>query len=247
MSLGSFLPANFGLRLQKIRFGLGTSLGRKALRLGVGASVEHRAAFAGRNFKTIVDAGANRGQFSLFARTWFPAAQIVAFEPLAAPAAVFTILFAGDAGTRLEPLALGSQIAETTINVTEEDDSSSILPIGRLQSATFGTRWIRSETITVQRLDRLLTSDQIKSPALLKIDTQGYESEVLAGCGALLACFDCLYVELSYRELYEGQVLAGGVITKLDEMGFRLGGVFNQAVDASGTPVQADFLFTRVG
>lgn len=47
------------------------------------------------------------------------------------------------------------------------------------------------------------------------------------------------------HELYDGQALAGDVIVTLHETGFRLTGVFNQAPDDSGVPVQANILFAR--
>jgi len=60
---------------------------RRGLRSGVGAAIEHRAALAPLRLRTIVDVGANVGQFSLLARALNPGARIVAFEPLAQAAA----------------------------------------------------------------------------------------------------------------------------------------------------------------
>lgn len=56
--------------------------------------------FARRDLTIAVDSGANRGQFSLFARTRLLTADLLAFEPLAGPAVVFATLFAaGDVAT----------------------------------------------------------------------------------------------------------------------------------------------------
>ncbi|HKX35989.1 MAG TPA: FkbM family methyltransferase, partial [Rhizorhapis sp.] len=86
---------------------------------------------------------------------------------------------------------------------------------------------------------------QIQAPALLKIDVQGAELEVLKGCGDMLAAFDHIYVELSFRELYLGQPLASEVICWLAERGFTACGVYNVSTIAGGASVQADFLFQR--
>jgi hypothetical protein len=98
----------FLLRGRKLAFGLSSRVGLRGLRYGVGASVEHRAAFRTCAFHFIVSVGANRGQFALFARHTFPTARIVSFEPLSKSRAVFTELFRNDSLVTLHPLALGS-------------------------------------------------------------------------------------------------------------------------------------------
>jgi len=83
------------------------------------------------------------------------------------------------------------------------------------------------------------------SPALLKLDVQGFELEALKGCEDLLHCFAWVYAECSFVELYEGQALADGVIAWLRERGCVLSGVYNMTYDKQGRAVQADFLFCR--
>jgi hypothetical protein len=61
---------------------------RAGLRYRVAATIEHAGAFAGRDFASVVDVGANRGQFTLFATGLYPQARIFAFEPLPGPYAV---------------------------------------------------------------------------------------------------------------------------------------------------------------
>ena len=82
-------------------------------------------------------------------------------------------------------------------------------------------------------------------PALLKIDVQGYELAVLAGCDSLLAAFAFVYVECSFVELYDGQALATDVVDFLSARGFALAGVYNLTYNRVGAAVQGDFLFSR--
>ncbi|PWC34477.1 hypothetical protein TSO352_18710 [Azospirillum sp. TSO35-2] len=51
---------------------------------------------------------------------------------------------------------------------------------------------------------------------ILAIDTQGAERMILAGCGALLAGFDAVAVEVNYAELYQGC----GRIADIDDLLF---------------------------
>ena len=59
------------------------------------------------------------------------------------------------------------------------------------------------------------------APALLKIDVQGFELEVLRASRPLLGAFEHVYVEASFEVLYAGQALAGDVAAFLRAHGFR--------------------------
>ena len=211
------------------------------------AGVEHAGVL--RNLgpvQTVVDIGANRGQFALAARHCFADARIVSFEPLPGPAALWRAVFAGDARATLVEAAVGPEAGEAEIHVSARDDSSSLLPISARQSALFpGTAEAGTATIRVQRLADALPAADIAAPALLKLDVQGFELQALAGCEDVLERFDWVYAECSFQELYTGQSFADDVIAWLRERGLRLAGVYHMAYDERGRAVQADFLFGR--
>ena len=214
---------------------------------GVAASTEHRkllSCLTHQEFQTVVDIGANRGQFALAARQYFPAAKIVSFEPLKEPASIFRRVFNSDPKVVLHEIAIGPAEGEMTIHVSRQDDSSSLLPITSLQNQLFpGTGEKEVRTIKVNPLDAVLNSKDIEMPALLKLDVQGYERQALEGCKSLLRMFSCVYVECSFVELYSGQSLAHEIITYLDHFGFALSGVYNLSYDRSGKAIQGDFFF----
>lgn len=211
------------------------------------AAVEHIGYLRGNSFQTILDAGANKGQFALATRHCHPQAQIWAFEPLAEEAACFGAVFADDTRVILEPFALGSASGEAEIHVSARADSSSLLPIGELQDSFFpGTREAGTRTIEVRRLDEVVSADDLVGSSLLKIDVQGFELELLRGAESLLSHIDAIYVECSFVELYTGQALAADVIAFLSERGFRLEGIYNPSYDADGRAIQADFAFEKV-
>ena len=215
----------------------------RALARGVAAGTEHEAVLSSRPPRTVVDVGANRGQFALVARRVSPDARILAFEPLAEPARSFRGLFAGDPRVTLHEIALGSADGVAEIHVSRLDDSSSLLPITARQEAVFpGTGERRVDTVTVRTLAGVVAESDLEPPALLKIDVQGFELRVLEGAGSLLGAFDRIYVECSFGELYAGHPLAADVIAALAARGFALSGVFNVTRDR-GVAIQADFLF----
>jgi FkbM family methyltransferase len=213
----------------------------------VAAAVEHEPLLKTLQFATIVDIGANRGQFALVSRHCFPGTRIFSFEPLAAPANCFRTVFNGDPLVTLQQIAVGPAAGRAIMHVSAEDDASSLLPATALQLSLWNTNEIGTETIQVERLASCIQEDALAPPALLKIDVQGYELAVLQGCEELLHRFSHVYVECSFVPLYEGQALADEVIEHLHQRGFELRGVYNTSYDSRGQAIQADLLFAARG
>jgi|SRR5271165_1435012 len=216
------------------------------LRTRVAASAEHDYVLGGLTVDTVVDIGANRGQFALCARRLFPKARIFSFEPLRIPAAVYRRVFVKDPSVRLFNLAISSESGNASMHVSRWDGSSSLLPIAAAQHEHFPfTEESGRETVATAPLAECLGEAEITGAALLKIDVQGFELDVLKGCESLLSRFKYVYVEASFIELYVGQALAGEVVAHLLSRNFALIGVANLSTGASKRPIQADFLFMR--
>ena len=107
-----------------------------ALRTRVAASTEHDRIIAGLGLDTVVDIGANRGQFALCIRRHYPLAQIFSFEPLQKPAETFAKTFGGDTRTRLFRTAIGPETRSAEMHVSRWDVASSLLPIARPSTTT---------------------------------------------------------------------------------------------------------------
>lgn len=218
----------------------------RGLTCGVAPAIEHERTLRLLSCRTVVDVGANRGQFALVARHTFPSARIIAFEPLEGPGRVFERVFKEDESVQLRWVAIGAEAEQVEMHISARDDSSSILPIGTEQSRVFpGTEEVGTTIIEVRRLGDQCSSDDIVSPALLKLDVQGFELEALRGCESLLSYFSWVYCECSFVSLYEGQALADEVIAWLRHRQFQLVGVYNMSYDRRGMAVQADFLFAN--
>lgn len=207
------------------------------------AGVEHRKIIS-PDLMTVIDIGANRGQFSLAVRDIAPEARIYAFEPIADPASRFRKIFKADVKVRLHHAAIGPEPGEKIIHVTASDDSSSLLPVSDVQERIFpGSGEVRTENIRVGRLCDYVSAEEIVPPALLKLDVQGFELQALLGCEDYLKRFTWIYAECSFMELYKGQAFADEIIAWLRKRGFWLSGVYNMTYDRNGRAVQGDFLF----
>jgi FkbM family methyltransferase len=156
----------------------------------------------------VLDVGANRGQYGAMLREWGWRGRIVSFEPQALAHAALARRAAADPGWKVAPrMALGAQGGEVDIEVSAESDMSSILPQrALLRRLSPSSAVLRKETVPLRRLDALAgTYLTAADRVFLKIDTQGYEPQVLEGAGALLERLCGIQLEMSLVPLYEGE------------------------------------------
>ena len=219
---------------------------RAGLRLRAPASVEHRGVAFEHEFSSVLDVGANRGQFAIFALRRFPGADLFSFEPYPEAFAALAKLVGVRPNVHLFELALSSTKGPRDLHVSGLDHSSSLLPITRRLTDEFtGTAEAATVQVASARLDETVSPEQLRRPVLLKLDVQGFELEALRGAEALLSNIDEILIELSFVEFYAGQPLSGEVIAHLDARDFRLAGVYGVMRGRAGECLQADFHFVR--
>lgn len=154
----------------------------------------------------VVDVGANRGQYGMLLRQIGYRGLIVSFEPVQSTRQVLEKVAAGHAPWQVLPFALGAANSVGAINVTAHSLFSSFLtPRSESQETFPGNRIARVETVEIRRLDdvlgRCLTG--ISTPRIyLKIDTQGFDLEVVRGAESVLSGILALQTEVSLRSLY---------------------------------------------
>jgi FkbM family methyltransferase len=214
-----------------------------ALTKGVAPTIEHRQALGRFKFNTVIDIGANKGQFASFAAATWPGARIFCFEPLPAPRAKLGAVLGARA--TVFDCALGGENGSAPMHVASREDSSSMLPLGDRQKEVFSMEAKEIVQVPIKRLDDVMATQAVTGPLLVKIDVQGFERDVLAGGADVLAKADAVYIELSFVELYSGQALAGDIVDMLGKSGLAMAGLFNQMYDRNGDALQADFLFLK--
>jgi FkbM family methyltransferase len=205
-------------------------------------AVEHIKAIEGLDPKTLIDVGANKGQFAVLARYLFPSVEIHAFEPLEEEGQRFKTVVSGS--RKLYRIAISSESGNKTFYVTSRADSSSLLKPSKAQADAYGVSLAQHKDVDTARLDDVIDLSKFPRPILLKMDVQGGELAVLRGMPRSIPFLDFVYSEASFIHLYEQQPLAGEIIRFLEDCGFKIRGVFNQSSTKFG-PTQADFLFCR--
>ncbi|GEM_PF-6371042 len=147
----------------------------------VAAATEHSSAIRVCEPNTLLDAGANKGQFSLAFRALRPGARIVAFEPLPGAADTFERMFSGDELTRVQRVALAGTKGSAEFHVADRADSSSLLKLGKDQERAFGVRCASIMKVPVKRLDASVDIQALPHPIFLKVDVLLEVGEILDG------------------------------------------------------------------
>lgn len=172
---------------------------RRALFHGVSPSHEHREMLANLGqLRTIVDVGANVGQFALLALRVQPDAFIHSFEPLNDAAQKFQKVITGNQRVKLHRCALEGEESILPIHVTSNAVSSSMLSPNLREEFFPGTHEVNTEEVPVRPLQMSLPSEEINSPALLKIDIQGFEVRILKESRDVHRLVECCLESVSF-------------------------------------------------
>lgn len=224
-----------------------TALARRGFVVYRHPAVRRQAMFGLHGIDVVFDIGAATGAYGKELRDFGYTGTIVSFEPLTEAFAKLSLACVNDARWHAHHCALGSTSETATINVASNSDSSSLLPLAaRHVQAAPQVGYVDTQLVNVKRLDDLATA-YVKpaSRAYLKLDTQGFEKEVLSGGAETLRLAAGLQLELSFTPLYEGGMVADEAISMAYDAGFHLVGMEPGFADANGQVLQADGVFFR--
>ena len=177
---------------------------------------------------TIFDIGANEGQFGVILRDFGYKGKIISFEPLTEAREELHKISQNDPLWEIAPqAAIGDEDGEIEINIAGNSESSSVLNMldSHLEAAP-SSKYIGKEKVLLRKLDTL-SQDFIddNSVVFLKIDTQGYEEQVMNGAHALMKNIVGLQLEISLVPLYEDHSLLDEMLQYIKEKGFELWGI----------------------
>lgn len=201
----------------------------------------------------VFDVGANEGQYAAILRSEYSySGDIISFEPLPG---VYERLVARAAKDslgrwRVSPrVALGSESKLSVINVAGNSVSSSLFTMAPLhRQAHPGSKTLSAVEVPVRRLDDMVVElgVSVDAKTLIKIDTQGFEIEVLKGASKTIAEAGIIQLEMSLSPLYTGQPLFSEVFHYVTACGFEPFDLIPGFADPrSGRLLQVDGIFTH--
>jgi FkbM family methyltransferase len=157
-----------------------------------------------RKIDVVIDVGANLGQFGESLRGDGYRGRIISFEPIGAEFEVLAKKAAADGNWEAHRCALGAAAGTAKLHVSKLSVYSSILGLAetaKLHDERVATDHI--EEVPVRTLDEIV--GPLTGRILLKVDTQGYERQVLEGGSKILSKLLGIMLELPVIRIYEGQ------------------------------------------
>jgi FkbM family methyltransferase len=201
----------------------------------------------GKGIRTVLDVGANTGQFATMIQQALPEARVYSFEPLGECCEQLRKTMEGVSGFQAFDFALGETNGQAQIYRNDATPSSSLLPMAELHKEAFPfAAQAQLETIKIRRLDDVIHDLEIVDDVLIKVDVQGTEDKVIAGGEETFSRASVLILETTFVPLYQGQSLFDAIYDRLRAKGFTYMGTEHIIRDPrDGRVLQCDSLFLR--
>ena len=234
-----------------VRQGLSGARYRTARLVSRAAGVEslgvHLAAlFDLMTIDCVIDVGANRGQYGRLLRRIGYRGRIVSFEPLPEGFAELNRRAALDSAWTTVRLALGGEDAVRPFHVASGTEFSSFRQTSVFGRTFGGAILTRIEPVSLRRLDAVWPEHSRGASRLhLKLDTQGYDTEVLRGAGSVLEQVVSVQTELSVQAVYQDAPRYPEALAELERLGFELTGLFPTVRDRGLRVVELDGVLRR--
>lgn len=194
----------------------------------------------------VFDVGANVGQYRDFLRDKVRyAGPVVSFEPIARDISILRQRSARDDNWLIEGYALGAERGRMAINVAKSDQFSSFLQPDNSRIPAFaGLNDIsHNEMVEIHPLNDIFSRLQkrigFRHP-YLKLDTQGYDIEVLRGARTVLPSICALQTEASVIAIYRNMPDYKKTIGLLNDCGFELTGLYPVSRDECLRVIELD-------
>lgn len=191
---------------------------------------------------TIVDVGANAGDWAAAALRFCTPRRLMCVEPDPALASALRRRF-GAAADVIEA-AVGSSAGTATLHVMTNSQLNSLLPAETAMAGLFPSEFQPTARIDV----KVVRLDDIAAAAaritLLKIDAQGFEKQILAGAAETLARTDLVLLEVNWQPHYDGEATFSELDAVLQGHGFCVGNYSKPKV-WQDKALFADFLYLR--
>lgn len=156
----------------------------------------------------IFDVGANDGETAASILETFPCARLTAIEPFGECCAKLAKRFAADDRVRIENLAMGAQLGAAELNLYSGDRMNSLLELNTgPKSIMSGFKKTGSAAVQVDTLDHYCAQRGVDRIDLLKVDTQGFDLNVLRGAARLFAeqRVGAVLLEVNFVPMYARQ------------------------------------------
>ena len=183
------------------------------------------------------DVGANDGDTTKRARHNFGSCRIFAFEPHPKTFSQLSENTTKIPSVELLNLALGSEVGQKTMFEYNESKINSLVPNAQF-TVRFGVDTRRQICVDCTTIDRFCSERRINKIDILKIDTEGFDFDVLKGATSMLAHHSIKFIYFEFNDIVNRSGMSGGELMPIDQLirphGYRFIATYNDGVEPDG-------------
>ena len=209
-------------------------------RLGVDVFRDLERLFADHPPEHILDVGANVGQTARDLSDRFPTAQVYSFEPVPGTFAELKANTSGVPRVAVFNQGMGARSGRATIHLYGTSLHSSMLTAGRTPTA--------SVDVPVTTVADFCGDQSIDRVDLLKVDVEGFESQVLAGAEPLLRAGRIRFVYLECRFAHSPDLPQGDffeLFAYMAPLNYCVAGVYAESFNLKHGALHANIVFAH--
>lgn len=163
---------------------------------------------------TLIDVGANVGDFAAGFLSVFPDSRVWCMEPVGQTCHALRARFAGNPDVQVVQRGASDQRTSAEIILAADHRFNTLVPYSSAGLTGRDFKAVDKEAVQLDRIDALsIGSDP--GQLVLKIDVQGHEEQALHGACGLLNRVDLILVETSFANQYAEQAPSFSSITRL--------------------------------
>jgi FkbM family methyltransferase len=192
----------------------------------------------------VIDVGAHEGHWTEAVLEIAPRAQILAFEPQEVPRQAFVNRLGSDPRVTIDPRGVAGTEGTREMRVLSADVGSSFYSPHERLDDLYGSGWEETGAITVSTttLDAAVGDREV---AVLKVDVQGAEVEVLRGASQTLSRTAAVMVEVLFIHHYDGDATFATLHDLMRDAGFELTGFSPPALSPQGVLLHCDAFYVN--
>jgi FkbM family methyltransferase len=188
--------------------------------------------------KVIFDIGAYKGDFAKLCLNQWETSNVVCFEPLEEKCKILEKWAKEDKRIKVIHGLLGDENQEE-VKFNESETASSVLD-------EYISKDFKTKSHKMRTLDTCIKEFNLDLPSLVKIDTQGYEYQILNGFMNNLKDVDIIIAELNHIDIHKNVRLAEEVINLLYLNGFTIYDILEVHRRPFDNAIwQTDFMFVK--
>lgn len=202
--------------------------------------------FKDNKINCVLDVGGNKGQYRDFLRNQVGyEGMIITFEPTEKNFNICSQRAVGDENWQVVKYALGDNDEQREIKIMMSDAFSSFLEPSIKNVSDFASKNVveSTEIVNIRKLDSIWEDLNINGHNIyLKMDTQGYDPNVMNGVKKNIDKVCALQTEASVIGIYEGMYSLSDHIRFMNDFNFDICGMYPVTFDKKGRVVEFDVI-----